>query len=54
MALNIGRMAPPGTVETEIFGLMGVQPPIQSYPEKIFEFLDFHRHNWDPYSGTLC
>ena len=35
---------PPGAAETEIFGLMGVQPPIQSCPEKIFEFFDFHNN----------
>ena len=32
---------PPGAAETKIFGLMGVQPPIQSCPEKIFEFSIF-------------
>ena len=53
-ATKNGPYRPPGAAETKIFGVMGLQPPIQSCPKKIFEFFDFHRHDWDPYSGTLC
>ena len=49
-----GPYEPPGAAESKIFGLMGLLPPIQSCPEKIFEFFDFHNNEWDPYSGTLC
>ena len=37
---------PPSAASTKIFELMGVPLPIQSCPKKIFEFFDFHRHDW--------